>query len=316
MSARPPDRPFCQTPHPMPRANAVSSIVPRLEHLQSALTRRDLLRISAAALLAADLWPGRARANVVTDAEDFTFVCVNDLHYFDQRCDPFFERMVKQMKATGDSAGADKAQPANAAGKPDFCLIVGDLAEDGTSEQLGAIRDHLNGLGMPTPVVVGNHDYINQKNRTPFEQLFPKQINYTFEHKGWQLVALDTTEGQRGSGTTVQKETLDWLAVNVPKLDKKRPTILFTHFPMGFLTPARPRNADDVLAPFKDVNLRAVFNGHYHGYTERARWHATLTTDKCCSFHHANHDGTKEKGYFLCQAKSGRVERAFVEVKV
>ena len=105
-------------------------------------------------------------------------------------------------------------------------------------------------------------------------------------------------------------------ADNVPKLDKKRPTILFTHFPLGFLTPARPRNADDVLDPFKDLNLRAVFNGHYHGYTERTRWNATITTDKCCSFHHANHDGTKEKGYFVCQAKGGVVERGFVEVKV
>ena len=43
---------------------------------------------------------------------------------------------------------------------------------------------------------------------------------------------------------------------------------------------------------------------------------ATLTTDKCCSFHHANHDGTKEKGYFVCTAKDGKIGRSFVEVKV
>jgi len=279
------------------------------------LSRRSLFQLGAGALLAGGLWPGRLDAGQGSDAEDFTFICVNDLHYFDNNCDPFFERMVKQLKATGDSAEPDK-RPEKGPGKPDFCLIVGDLAENGTSAQLGAIRDHLKGLGMPTPVVVGNHDYINQGNRNPFEQLFPRQINYTFEHKGWQFVALDTTDGQRASGTTVQKATLDWLGENAPKLDKKRPTILFTHFPLGFFTPCRPRNADDVLAPFKDVNLRAVFNGHFHGYTERTRWNATLTTDKCCSFHHANHDGTKEKGYFLCQARSGKVERSFVEVKM
>jgi 3',5'-cyclic AMP phosphodiesterase CpdA len=279
------------------------------------LSRRQMMRLGAGALLAAGLWPGHVHAGAA-EAEDFTFICVNDLHYFDKKCDPFFEQMAKQIKATGDSKERAKEQPVEVIGKPDFCLIVGDLAENGTSEQLGAIRDHLKGLGIPTPVVVGNHDYINQGNRNPFEQLFPQQINYTFDHKGWQFVALDTTQGQLASGTTVGKVTLDWLAVNVPKLDKKRPTILFTHFPLGFLTPARPRNADDVLAPFKEVNLRAVFNGHYHGYTERTRWNATITTDKCCSFHHANHDGTKEKGYFVCQAKGGVVERNFVEVKV
>jgi hypothetical protein len=282
------------------------------------LSRRSLLRLGAgaSALLAAGLWPGRLDAGDAADAEDFSFICVNDLHYFDQNCDPFFQRMVAQMKATGQVHEPQKGPPANEAGKPDFCLIVGDLAEDGTSAQLGAIRDHLKGLHMPIPVVVGNHDYINQGNRNPFEQLFPRQINYTFEHKGWQFVALDTTDGQRGSGTSVQKETLDWLGQNIPKLGPKRPTILFTHFPLGFLTPCRPRNADDVLAPFKDMNLRAVFNGHFHGYTERTRWNATITTDKCCSFHHANHDGTKEKGYFLCQARGGKVERSFVEVKM
>ena len=40
----------------------------------------------------------------------------------------------------------------------------------------------------------------------------------------------------------------------------------------------------------------------------------TLTTNRCCSFHVKNHDGTKEKGYFVCQAKAGKVERQFVEV--
>jgi 3',5'-cyclic AMP phosphodiesterase CpdA len=284
------------------------------------LSRRAALRLGsgAAALLAAGAWPGRLAAGDGPDVADFTFICVNDLHYFDKNCDPFFQQMVNQMKTTGtaDAARPAQGQPGGIAGKPDFCLVVGDLADGGTSAQLGAIRDHLGGLGMPAPVVVGNHDYINQGDRDPFEQLFRNQINYTFEHKGWQFVALDTTEGQHASGTSVPKETLAWLGDNVPKLDKKRPTILFTHFPMGFLTPCRPRNADAVLAPFKDLNLAAVFNGHYHGYTERTRWKATITTDKCCSFHHANHDGTKEKGYFLCRARDGVVERSFVQVKL
>jgi hypothetical protein len=40
-----------------------------------------------------------------------------------------------------------------------------------------------------------------------------------------------------------------------------------------------------------------------------------FTTNKCCSISRGNHDGTKEKGYFLCRAKEGRIEREFVEVK-
>ena len=270
------------------------------------LARRRMLRLGAGSLLAAGLWPGWAHADDAPAAEDFTFLCVNDLHYFDRRCVPFFEQMVRQMKGHGAAPGE---------AKPDFCLVVGDLAEDGTAAQLGAARDLLKTLGMPTWCVIGNHDYVKDGDRRAFEQLFPDAFNYNFGHKGWQFIALDTTEGRKALGTSVHASTLAWLGDHVPKLDKKRPTVLFTHFPMGLLVPGRPTNANDVLEPLKDFNLQAVFNGHYHAYTERRVWQATLTTDKCCSFHHANHDGSKEKGYFLCRAKDGRIERTFVEVK-
>ena len=108
----------------------------------------------------------------------------------------------------------------------------------------------------------------------------------------------------------VADSTLKWLNERAPKLDSKRPTVLFTHFPLGFIVPGRPRNADAVLEPFKDLNLQAVFNGHFHGLTERRRWNATLTTDKCCSFHHANHDGTR-KGVLRLYGQ-GRKDRADV----
>jgi hypothetical protein len=40
-----------------------------------------------------------------------------------------------------------------------------------------------------------------------------------------------------------------------------------------------------------------------------------LTTNRCCAISRDNHDGTKEKGYFLCTASAGSIQREFVEVK-
>lgn len=245
-------------------------------------------------------WPGSAWADAAPATEDFTFLCVNDLHYFDIHGDSFFQQMVKQMNAT---------TPA-----PDFCLVVGDLAEDGTPRQFGAIRDHLRELKMPTRFVIGNHDYPAQNDRRSFVAMFPNSINYTFEHKGWQFIGADSTQGRKGLDTKVCKETLDWLGQTSSSLNRKRPTVLFTHFPMGIFVPARPQNASDVLAPFKDVNVQAVFNGHFHATTTRHWRAATLTTDKCCSYHHANHDGSPEKGYFFCTARQGKISREFVQV--
>jgi 3',5'-cyclic AMP phosphodiesterase CpdA len=264
------------------------------------LTRRQMLRLSAGSLLAAGVWPGALRADGTGSAGEFHFLVVNDVHYVDQGCGKWLEGVIRQMKAHAE--------------KPEFCLLVGDLAEHGKREEIAPVRDLFGGLGMPTYVVVGNHDYRTPQDRKAFEELFPGRINYRLEHKGWQFVALDTTEGQKSRGTSVQPPTLQWLEEQAPKVDKKRPTIVFTHFPMGPWVIGRPENANRVLTPFKEHNLQAVFCGHWHGFTERHVGDITLTTNRCCSFRRVNHDGTKEKGYFLCHARDGKVERRFVQV--
>src|SRR5438477_101047 len=162
------------------------------------LSRRQLLKVSGSALLASSIWPGALRADDST-GENFGFLVVNDLHFFDSKCVPFFEKVVASMAATKEPM--------------DFCIIVGDLSESGSPEQISTVRDLFKTLNKP-------------------------------------------------------------------------------------------------------LNLRSVFGGHYHAFTERKMGEVTLTTNRCCSFHVKNHDGTKEKGYFVCQAKDGKVERNFVEVPV
>jgi 3',5'-cyclic AMP phosphodiesterase CpdA len=251
--------------------------------------------------LAAGLWPGRLRAEKASHSGDFHFVVVNDLHYLDSRCRPWLEGAIHQMRSHPE--------------KIDFCLLAGDLTEHGKPEQLEAVRDLVKELGKPTYVVVGNHDYLTQEDRTAYERLFPQRINYHFKQGGWQFVGLDTSEGQKAKSTTIQAETLSWLDDTLPKLDKERPTVVFTHFPLGPLVPCRPKNAEVVLGRFKEYNLQAVYCGHFHGFTERQRGKTVMTTNRCCSFSRQNHDGSKEKGYFLCHAKDGTIRRTFVEVK-
>lgn len=261
------------------------------------LTRRQLLRLSGSALLAAGLWPGRLRAD--DSGGTFRFVVANDLHCSGARCGKWFERVVAQMKAD----------------KPDLCLLAGDLGNVGKREELEGVRDVFKTLGAPVYAVMGNHDWKTDFDRKAYEETFPQQINYHFEHKGWQVVGLDTTNGLLWAKIKVQQPTLAWLDETLPKLDKKKPLIVFTHFPLGQDVEMRPDNADDVLARFKEHNLAAIFCGHFHGFTERKAGSTVITTNRCCSRLRGNHDDTKEKGYFLCEAKDGKIERKFVEVK-
>jgi len=265
------------------------------------IDRRAALRLSAGALLAAGLWPGARRAAGAGNPEDFTFIAVNDLHFQSERCGPWFERVVRQMKASAPS--------------PAFCLISGDYAEHGTKAELGAARDAFRELGIPVHGVIGNHDYGGGESRADYDALFPGEINYRFDAGGWQWLGLDTSEGHKASGTTIQPHTLQWLDENLPKLDRRRPTVIFTHFPLGPLTPSRPGNTNDLLGRLIGYNLQAVFSGHFHGFTERVLGDMSLTTDRCCAISRKNHDGTPEKGYFLCRAQAGRITRTFVEVK-
>jgi 3',5'-cyclic AMP phosphodiesterase CpdA len=267
----------------------------------SKLSRRDAMRLGAGTLLALGLWPGVLRAADVA-TEDFTFIEVNDVHSTDDKDGPWLEGLIRQMKATPDP-------------KPQLCLVAGDLAENGTTEQIARMRDIFNTLGLPYYVVPGNHDHIAPNDRKPYTDLFPDRLNYRFDAGGWQFIALDSTQGQDYQDTHVHPDTLRFIDETVPKLDRSRPTVVFTHFPLGPDVKYRPVNADDVLARFKDLNLRAVFCGHYHALTERARGEVMITTDRCCSLHRANHDGSIEKGYFLCRTKDGKIERSFVEYK-
>src|SRR5579862_9247346 len=98
------------------------------------LSRRQMLHMSAGSLLAAGLWPG-VLSGADAESEPFHFLVLNDLHYLDKNCSPWHEGVVKQIKAHKE--------------KPEFCLLVGDLAEDGKSAQLDPVRTIYKELDLP-----------------------------------------------------------------------------------------------------------------------------------------------------------------------
>lgn len=267
------------------------------------VTRRDVLRgLSASALLGLGIWPGCAtsgggRKTAVT--KPFQFIVVNDTHYMSAECGEWLEKVVKKMR-THENA--------------EFCLHLGDITEKGEREHLGVTRDIFKGLGRPFYAQIGNHDYVGQADRKAYEELFPKRLNYWFEHRGWQFVGLDSTQGTQYQNTSISDATLAWVDSQLPKLEKAKPTVIFTHFPLGAGVTYQPLNADALLERFIDVNLQAVFSGHFHGLTERTLRQATLTTNKCCALKRTNHDKTTEKGYFLCTANEKGIQREFVQV--
>lgn len=261
-------------------------------------SRRALLKLTASGLLTWGLWPGALHAG---DKNTTPFRCaiLNDLHYFNDQCAPHFQRLVTTLNATSPAL--------------DLVIIAGDLTDNGTPAQNSALRDLLATLKMPFYVIPGNHDHRTQTDRQPFEQSFPKSINYTFDGNGWQFLGLDTTDGQKFDKVATPQATRDFLDQTLPRFDKERPLIVFTHFPLGPTAKYRLTDAEAFLERLKPFNLRHIFSGHYHAFTEKQFQGAPVTTNRCCSFHRNNHDGTKEKGYFLCTAADATLTRTFIE---
>lgn len=264
------------------------------------ITRRSALaRVGKLGLLAGMLGPLAWRGLTKPADRGFKFIVVNDTHYLSEECGRYLEGVVRQMNAEG----------------AELCLHVGDLTEKGERAHLKAVRKIFAGLDMPFYPVLGNHDYLTQTDRTAYTSLFPLRVNYSFRHSGWQFVGLDTTQGQDYSNTRIQPATFQMLEDIQSRLNRAKPTVVFTHFPLCESVQMRPVNAPDLLARFDGWNVRAFFNGHFHGFTECQRGEATVTTNRCCALKRDNHDNTKEKGYFVCTAGDGNVVRRFVEYR-
>ena len=231
---------------------------------------------------------------------EFSFLAVSDLHYQGDACRPWLERAFRQMRSEPE--------------EPEFCLVLGDLTDAGTREQLAGVRSLLEDLGRPIYPVIGNHDFHPDDGPHHYRRAFPGRINYQFEHRDWLFVGLDTCEGLPYEDTSVQPPTLDWLDRTLPHLDPAAPMVVFTHFPLGPGVPMRPLNADEVLRRFARHNLKAVLSGHFHGLTERRAGETLLVTGRCCSAARDNHDGSHEKGYLLCTAYGSRLRYRFRSV--
>jgi 3',5'-cyclic AMP phosphodiesterase CpdA len=263
------------------------------------LTRREMLRLLAPAVIAGFSGSHNLLAAEENDASKFSFIAVNDLHYFDAECGSWFRRVVEAMHES--------------APKAEFCLISGDVSDKGTAEALAAVREIFAALQTPVHTVPGNHDYLSQNDGTGYDAIYPQRRNYRFTHNGWQFLGLDTTEGLLSRDTTIAAGTLAF--AEDESLDRSAPTVVFTHFPLGETVALRPRNADALLERLFKLNLRAAFSGHWHGASERHAGNAILTTDRCCARIRQNADGSPLKGWFVCEATAdGGTTRRFVSV--
>ena len=259
------------------------------------ISRREILRLGVAAASGALLKPlGGLAATRQTGG--FTFVVLNDLHYRDDRCGPWFERVVQSIRTL-------RPQPA-------FVMLAGDLSESGAPGQLGAVREIFRPLPMPVHSVVGNHDCDEAGDFSAYKKLYGSRLDYRFDLDDCQFLAFDSTQGPDVYRTRISTDTLAWLDRTLPSVSRTKPLVILTHFPLG-RNWLRPVNAHLVIELLAGHNFQAALGGHWHGLTEHDEHGIHLSTNRCASWWRENHDGSPLKGYALCSVRSGAVTHEF-----
>ncbi len=152
----------------------------------------------------------------------------------------------------------------------DFCVITGDLSDDGSELSYLQLRECLAELVIPHHVIPGNHDnrdklgavlsgHCGQKSSDRF-------LQRSIKESGFRFVLLDTLDAGNQHGRLC-RERLDWLAEILSS--SAVPSFIFMHHPPADIgCPAldvlKLVNAEEFLERLQGKNVRHIFFGHVH----------------------------------------------------
>ena len=152
----------------------------------------------------------------------------------------------------------------------DFCIVTGDLADDGSLESYAILKDLLSELTMPVHLTIGNHDL-----RANFQNSFPANgrdedgfTQFALDAGDTRILVLDTVVEGKIYGWLCEKR-LRWLDAELGKAADRDVYIFMHHpaFPIGL------RHHEKIGLVQSDAfqavcnkhnNVKRIFAGHVH----------------------------------------------------
>lgn len=207
----------------------------------------------------------------------FRFAIISDSHLYT----PAGHKFDQQLEDAVDQVNS-------LATKPDFVLYGGDIAQDGTVEQLSKGKKILSKLNVPVKFIPGEHDWYVDLGAAWKGMYGPDY--WSFDHKGVHFIGLNSIvvkdfwtgtgmsgterqghmsmlEGPVGGLWGIGDKALEWLKKDVAALSADVPVVVFSHSPLwdyyprwNFQTVDAPQ-IRDILAKF--VNVQS-YHGHVH----------------------------------------------------
>lgn len=156
-----------------------------------------------------------------------------------------------------------------------FCVISGDLADEGSLDAYGWLKDRLQAFPVPCFLMLGNHD-----DRQNFLSVFdghPRDqggyVQHSHAAEGARFLFLDTLTGGPGVHEgELCDQRLAWLEQQL-EAARDAPVFLFMHHPpfdlgMRFVDDIKLRQPEAFhRALQRGRNIRHIFYGHVHRMT-------------------------------------------------
>ncbi len=152
----------------------------------------------------------------------------------------------------------------------EFCILTGDLVNNGEIAEYEALRECLNGLRIPYHLMMGNHD-----RRENMVAVFPETgrdrhgfIQGVLETSVGLFLLLDTHQAGEDWGSYCERRR-EWLAERLEQAGG-RPVILFMHHPpfdirLPGLDRIRLHDGEALAAVLEQgATIRHLFFGHVH----------------------------------------------------
>ncbi|WP_302476309.1 metallophosphoesterase family protein [Pandoraea communis] len=120
--------------------------------------------------------------------------------------------------------------------RPAFMLHTGDVSHLSRPEEFDIAQQIVNGAGLETRYVPGEHDVIGDDGRTFFARFSPgtKGVGwYSFDQQGVHFVALVNVLNLKAGGMGYLGDTqLAWLAADLKARSHSTPLVVLTHVPL------------------------------------------------------------------------------------
>jgi len=168
-----------------------------------------------------------------------------------------------------------------------YCVVTGDLTNDGDLALNKALRERLDRLPMPWLPLVGNHDdraHVSEVLSPP--GMVGDYVQYAVETEAGVFLCLDTKQEHTSIGE-IAPPCLNWLEAQLNKYTD-RPIYIFMHHPPALLHSQFDdiglSNRDEFLSLVRGSNVRHIFAGHVHRRASGVVAGIPFTTMQAVSF--------------------------------